>query len=239
MIGEKRFAHTHLGFWKALLPMEEPYLRAHNRRLETIGNPVFTYTIPAERGFVNEASFLLFVRATELGLSPEHVPNGVVLECVEHAVGYISRLQQTSPQQSILPDWRHSREVVSLALNLYNFFGSESPTGIEPKPRFPGCGWIDAAEGDVYAALTLYEIKAGERLFGVSDLRQVLCYAALATAAQSHEINSICLVNPRSGVALRDSIEMLCQKVSGVSAAEVLGEIVSYISEPMGRYGGH
>jgi hypothetical protein len=53
-------------------------------------------------------------------------------------------------------------------------------------------------------------------------------------SAKSYEINSICLINPRSGTYFTDDLEHLCHQTAGTGAANVLGEIMNYISEPFG-----
>ena len=84
---------------------------------------------------------------------------------------------------------------------------------------------------------TLFEVKAGDRLFRGTDVRQALCYCALGFSAKLYDIDSICLVNPRSGTYFQDDLETLCWKIAGLNAAELLGEIVDYISEPFSQHG--
>lgn len=79
----------------------------------------------------------------------------------------------------------------------------------------------------------LYEVKAGGGPFRAQDLRQVLCYAALGQAAGGPLINSICLVNPRTGVAFRDTLEAVCIEAAGNGASDTLNELISYVSEPL------
>jgi hypothetical protein len=79
-------------------------------------------------------------------------------------------------------------------------------------------------------------VKAGERGFRGSDIRQMLCYCALNFASKKYEIEDLCLVNPRSGRYITATVEYLCMRVASRSAAEVLADIVEYVSEPPGRY---
>jgi hypothetical protein len=97
---------------------------------------------------------------------------------------------------------------------------------------------MNDAQGDVLCGNTLYEVKAGERHFRLADIRQMLCYCALDFSAKSYGIREVALVNPRSGNILREDLDVLCQKLSGASSADVLGEIVNYISEPLSPYRG-
>jgi hypothetical protein len=128
------------------------------------------------------------------------------------------------------------REARRIAARLIAFFNRVAKSSLLPFPAFRGCGWIDDCVGDVFAEGTLYEVKAGERRFRAIDLRQILIYSALNFAGGTLSIVNVCLINPRMGVVLHESLEELCQSVAGQSAAELLGEIVEYASEPSGPY---
>jgi hypothetical protein len=84
--------------------------------------------------------------------------------------------------------------------------------------------------GDVYCSNTLYEIKAGERLFRSIDVRQLLTYAALNKADPCRTLTDIGLFNPRSGLSFTASLEEVCIEVAGLRTEELLGEIVRVIS---------
>jgi len=123
-------------------------------------------------------------------------------------------------------------EATHLALRLEEYFaGKEQDLVVWPK--FAGCGWLDEVEGDILLRDCLYEVKAGGGPFRAQDLRQVLCYAALGQAAGRPLIGSICLINPRTGVAFRDTLEAVCIEAAGSGASDTLNELVSYISEPL------
>ena len=80
---------------------------------------------------------------------------------------------------------------------------------------------------------TLYEIKARSGGFESRDVRQVLCYLALAQAARRPIINNVVLVNPRLGVALRSTVDDLIMGTSGGHASTVLQDLIAYVSEPL------
>jgi hypothetical protein len=107
---------------------------------------------------------------------------------------------------------------------------------VDVAPHFPGCGWLDECEGDVFYQGRLVEIKAGERGFRGTDIRQLLIYCALNQAAQKYDISRVCLLNPRVGVELDVQLEQLCRDIAGRSALDVLAEIVQFVSEPADRY---
>jgi len=125
-------------------------------------------------------------------------------------------------------------EAKKLAIRIERFF-SQQWQCIVPSPRFPGCGWLDEAEGDVLADGVLFEIKAGDRNVRSIDLRQVLVYCALNFVSKSYNILKICILNPRTGCYLHDDLESLCRGCGGASAADTLGEIAEYMSEPLSR----
>ncbi len=166
-------------------------------------------------------------------MSPDDLTPEIVNKSVEETIGYIASLSVAS-QVPVVPIRRGGiAEALILATALLSFFRSHSWRIFITTPFFPGCGWLDDAEGDVLANETLIEIKAGDRLFRGIDLRQILCYCALNFSAKSYEIEGICLLNPRSGTYFGDDLEHLCQQTAGTSATNVLGEIVNYVSEPL------
>jgi hypothetical protein len=55
-------------------------------------------------------------------------------------------------------------------------------------------------------------------------------------SAKTYQIDAFALINPRLGVYFEDDLETMVRKTSGASASQILGEIVHYISEPIGRY---
>jgi hypothetical protein len=236
MTSEKRFALSHSGFWNALLPMEETYIRAHNARLNSFSHPLASLVPADQRGVVNECAFLLFVSALKDSVLPSDLPRERVAQCANEAMHYISRMRQFSRVPPTPITEMGMRDAKVLASRLSSYFNSKPWQLLCTKPFFPGCGWVDDAEGDVLGDHTLFEIKAGERQFRGTDVRQLLCYCSLSVSAKVYDITTICLINPRSGTYFQDSLETLCQKTAGMSAADVLGEIVNYVSEPFSRY---
>lgn len=216
--------------------MEEAYVRTHNARLTRFAPAILSGISANQRGIVNECGFLLFVSGLELKIDPEHLPKEIVAQRVNDASNYIARMQHFSTVPPIPISAWGIREATLLASRLTTFFAATPWQELRPKPFFPGCGWVDDAEGDVLADRTLFEVKAGERQFRGADVRQLLSYCALSFSAKTYDIETVCLINPRFGTFFQDDIETLCQKIAGLSAADVLGEIVNYIAEPLSRY---
>ena len=236
MTSEKRFALSHSGFWNALLPMEEPYIRTHNARLNTFAHFLPSVVPADQRGVVNECAFLLFVSALRDSVLPSDLSKETIAECAGEALRHIARMRQFSRVPATPVTEMGMRDAKVLASRLTSYFNSKPWELLRTKPFFPGCGWVDDSEGDVLGDRTLFEIKAGERQFRGTDVRQLLCYCALSFSAKVYDITTICLINPRFGTYFQDDLETLCQKTAGMSAADVLGEIVNYVSEPFSRY---
>src|SRR5579862_6297347 len=217
---------SHSGFWNALLPMQEQYIRTYNSRLRRFGHAVVSEVPAEQRAVVNELGFLIFVSAMESRTQPHLLPAGVVKERAEEALGYVARMAHHSGAPPAHPRHVGVREATALATSLFSYFVGGDVGRVVTKPLFSGCGWLDHAEGDVLAGTMLYEIKAGERQFRSLDLRQLLCYCALNFSAKTYDIQSVALMNPRSGTYFYDSLERMCQKIAGSSAGDILGEIV-------------
>jgi hypothetical protein len=235
MSSETRFATSHSDFWQALLPMGDNYVRSHNVRLKSFVRPLYSAVAANQRGVINEAAFLIFQESVRLSRGPRSLSSSRVEELLEEATEYVARLRQggaVNPQEL---SGTGNSDAVLIAERLHMFFVNEH-ADIIVKPPFQGCGWINNACGDVLCGTTLFEVKAGERHFRISDIRQVLCYCALDFSAKSYGIKEVALINPRAGNLIREDLEVLCQKLSGTSSADVLGEIVNYISEPLSRY---
>ena len=235
MSSETRFATSHSDFWQALLPMGENYIRSHNMELKSFTRPLHSELPANGRGLINEAAFLIFGEAVKLSRRPFSLPSARVDELLQEAADYVAKLRQAGATDPQAFAERSSLEALQIAERLHLFLINEH-SDVVVKPPFPGCGWIDAACGDVLCGTTLYEVKAGDRHFRISDIRQILCYCALDFSAKKYGIKEVALINPRAGNLIKEDVELLCQKLSGSSSADVLGEIVNYISEPFSRY---
>lgn len=97
-------------------------------------------------------------------------------------------------------------------------------------PTFPGCGYLDASAGDLIIGTTLFEVKAGDRLFRSTDLRQLVTYCAINFAGGPYEIKSAGCVNPRRGTYFTLELDVLSQEMSGKPAVEFFSDIIYYLS---------
>lgn len=238
MISEKQFALFHSGFWSQLLPMSEEYVRMKNRSLLRFAQPMESRLPPSTRGLTNEMAYRLFAAALRAGGKLRDIPNDRASEAIERAVQYVGNLQRWQQQPQENPSAEHIREARKLARRLLVFFQRVGSSPITTFPKFRGCGWLDGCVADAIAERTIFEVKAGDRRFRASDLRQVLIYCALDLSERTWAINQLCLVNPRLGVFFHEPIDRACEGLAGRSAGDVLGDIVEYISDPIARYPG-
>jgi len=236
VISETRFAGSHSAFWQQLLPMTEEYVRALNKSVTQFADALPSDEPPSSRGVVNELGFRFFVAALQRAVTVSALSESVRRSCIAESVGFVRSFRQADRMPVREPTQGQQREAQLIGDRLLQFFSRTPSDLVLPEPRFAGCGWIDECYGDVLVGYTLVEVKAGDRLFRGVDLRQLLVYCALNFAAKTGDIATLCLVNPRLGILFQESIEKVCQETSGRSAAEVLGEIVEYISEPEDRY---
>jgi hypothetical protein len=218
--------------------MAESYIRKHNAQLSSFAHPLISLVPADQRGVVNESAFLIFTEMAERGIPSSALSQEVLESCFEKSLQFIARMRQFSriPPEPISDLGRI--DAMFLADRLASYFSEQRPAYFRIRPLFPGCGWINSAEGDALSDRNLFEVKAGERLFRVIDLRQLLCYCALDFSAKLYQVETITLVNPRFGTFIQEDLDTLCQKIAGASAPDVLGEIVNYISEPFSRYSG-
>jgi hypothetical protein len=231
MISATEFARSHTSIWKILAPTMDLFVKRMNAfMLERKFPPLQSSTVPHRIAFVNEIGFELFQGAAEAGFTRS--TQQVDLDAsVKVARTLISRMRGVVQEDVADPTEDELDDSASQANRLERFFRAVSRgNSIEVSPVFPGCGIIDECVGDVYFSNTLYEVKAGERLFRSIDVRQLLTYAALNKAAPRRRLTEIGLFNPRSWVAFTAPLEEICVEVAGLKADELFGEIIRVVS---------
>jgi hypothetical protein len=129
-----------------------------------------------------------------------------------------------------LLDEEEKQEVVEITDRLRRVF--DFSKSIVLRPMFPGCGYVDASEGDVIFGSTLYEVKTVNRPIRSSDIRQTITYAALnaASTSEQFEIRAIGLFNPRRGLVFDFELEHVCSEISGRPAQELFEVIIQALS---------
>jgi len=120
-------------------------------------------------------------------------------------------------------------EIIAITESLLKFF-SDKKEGLVLRPTFLGCGFVDASEGDIIAQKTIFEIKTVDRKLRSKDIRQLITYAALNNASNKFPIDRVGLVNPRKGLYFSLSVDEVCSRISGASAAALLPVIIDALS---------
>jgi hypothetical protein len=188
--------------------------------------PIENFAPVKLRGFVNELAFEVFRKAVKLDVKDtEDDLLPILLDSVTDVSKYILRI--TNDTQSVAPDLdlMSRKEVMSLASNLLDFFKNRQDVFFRPK--FAGCGIVSSCEGDLIYQDCLYEIKAGDRGFRVSDLKQLLIYSSLAFIKEETTFSSVGLYNPRNGHAWKRTLDSLCVELSGMRESDVLSNIAT------------
>jgi hypothetical protein len=98
------------------------------------------------------------------------------------------------------------------------------------EPSFSGCGFLNSCVGDVLIGDELYEVKAGDRRFRSTDLRQLITYCALNYAAGTCAIAKAGCVNPRRGTYFVFDLAAIAYAMSGKSAGELFSDIIYHVS---------
>ena len=229
MISERKFSTAFTSFWNQELPRAEAFLRRVNLSSEHYTNEIETFssTHPDRRAIVNELGYRLFKHSN----LPPNTSKKTEYEIAESVRNYISRL-------SIMTDNR-VRETVSdieicearaIADSLSLYFDHMRYSKMHFSPEFLGCGMLQTVRGDILADHTLIEIKAGDRTFRQTDLRQLLTYCALNFESHSYILDELCLLNPRRGIVYLSSISNVAIECSGKSYVDLFGDIIEFLS---------
>lgn len=228
MISEVIFARDYTSFWRAATPFMDGYLRRVNKGgYDRDYRPMTAGTAPNRRAFVNEIAF------ETLCIAVEKMKTGEAMQLDLALQNSISVVHQRFIQLKLEGDFHNtlssderadaSEQVRRL---MQRIGGATKVPAIICKPPFRGCGIIDGCCGDIIVNSTLYEIKAGDRLFRSIDIRQIILYLALNASAGCHRIHTVGLINPRVGISLELSVEELCYEVSGRNVGTLLDAII-------------
>lgn len=230
MISEQHFSSSFTSVWHKITPLADTYWRRENLKIKRELSPVENRADPKLRGFINELAFETFKNSKSLGLLPRKeliIP--VAKDSVDKIADYIFRI--TGEEDSITRslDNNSQAEVFGLTQNLMLFFPQTQ--NITFRPKFSGCGIVSACEGDLIYEDCLYEIKAGDRKFRVSDIKQLLTYSSLAFLNGTLNFSKVGLFNPRNGYHWERTIDQLCIELSGMRESDVLSGIASHMTQ--------
>lgn len=226
MISEHKLASAYSSFWRITLPFSDAFTRRMNLATKPFAQH-YELNVTSERvALVSEMSFRFLGRALS---APADIDRASIEDAAQEAWLYISRFPDSGTLS--VPNETEVREALNLSARLREFFkadGAGEPLIVSP--LFHGCGLVDDCAGDMLVGTTLYEIKNVDRNFRIVDVRQLLVYCALNAEKPRYTIDSIGLVNGRSGRFYRVDLELLALGLAGSSAADLFADVVTFIS---------
>ena len=227
MISERKFSNSFSSFWNELLPTADSFVRRMNLSCER-------YCLPTEsileinrdrRAVINELSFRLFMILAK-GNQLSYKDKAQLSVTVSH---YIEKL---APNIKIdLPITKKEiNEAESLSSSISTYFSDIELSKLQFWPNFKGCGRIHACKGDILSKEKLIEVKAGNRHFRITDIRQIISYLSLNSISKQYTIEQIALVNPRKGLSYEASVDMLIEGCSRRKPVDVFGDVIDFLS---------
>lgn len=215
----------------------EAFIRAMNLGIDRFAPPIPPEVAPERRALVAELGFALFRNQAQTGTRNAQ-------EAIERVRGFIAGLSGEPGVLVDQPDDTEQLQASKLADKLFDFVTDRGGVfKLTIDPNIPGCGIVDRAAADfmIHRRLGqfaeggteehhLFEVKAVDRSFRAEDVRQILTYAALLSAA-GEAPERVGLVNPRLGTFGEWTPDELAQDVAGVSGSELLHQIIFNISE--------
>jgi len=231
MTSETKFATGYSSIWREITPLSDGYWAVENMLTRRVVVPLLNQAPKEMRGLVNELAFIAFSKLLDSPKKPSSTKIHQTLTAEIHvAVDYINRVSSAENIKIESVDKNCIQEASQICQRLLNFF----PSGAEKiiRPKFQGCGTINSCEGDIKVGGSLYEIKAGDRNFRVTDIRQLLTYAALAYSSGDLNFSKIGLFNPRTGMTWAKSLDDVCLAISGTKANDVLPKIIEHMQSP-------
>lgn len=231
MTSETKFATGYSSVWREITPLSDGYWAVENMLTRRVVEPLQNRAPKEMRGLVNELAFIGFSKLLAHSKMPTSIEvKQILIGEISTAVNYINRVSPAEDLKVESVGDTCIQESIQLCQRLLSFF----PSGVEriTRPKFKGCGIINSCEGDIQVGSSLYEVKAGDRSFRVTDIRQLLTYAALAYSSGELNFSKIGLFNPRTGMAWVKSIDDICLAISGAKANDILPKIIDHMQAP-------
>lgn len=227
MISVSKFVQDYSSFWNSLFPMTEALVRTINLNYMRFAPEPKTgfNSDPQRRGLLNEVGYELS-RLIWTGLSSyDDFTRSTAYLLAESTLSEIdprARVEQLSETE-----WE---EAVFLADRLVLFSNRWPRDSVIFAPPIRGCGFVDGKAADLMVGTTVMEVKAGDRNFLSTDLRQVIVYAALLNLENPDRIAEVCVVNPRRGVFYAANCNDVCMAAGGIDASVAFAQIVAFAS---------
>lgn len=241
MISERAFAKSFASFWQELVPLLTPrfvglFNEAYQRELVNETGRLLE-PVPIESGtradIVAEFAFWGARLLHDSGQAPESLLDDLELvrEASRRAFEVVQHYEGAKP--SVIEPMQPSElsQALKLTKNYASLYRACQPTSrIEFGPRFQGCGFLNAAEGDLGIDGTLVEVKTTTRKVAGKDLRQLITYLALDAGAGRQRWSHVAIFNPRRGTFHRAEVDALLLRISGGKPrVDVLRELVEFV----------
>lgn len=225
MTSEIAFATQHTSLWHALAPTSERFVRQINLNLDRYARQLSFSDEPARRGFLNEVAF----QFTKLKYT---VADANIIDASAAARSRLATIERQVRGAVDDPSDNEMDSVRAIQQSLANFVRHRSSPAskVTFEPNFAGCGFLNPCVGDILIRDELYEVKAGDRRFRSTDLRQLLTYCALNYAAGSYSIAKAGCVNPRRGTYFVLELDAIAHEMAGKSSTELFSEIIYQVS---------
>jgi hypothetical protein len=227
VIDASTFAHSYNAFWHECAPTCEHFVRRLNLSgLVRWFPPLTQISTSARRALIAEYGFSLFVERRGPVQVSESEPRSQDELAWEQAARRLAPYSLQGLDIRTPLDDEERQEADDVASRLSRVFDHSKP--IILRPTFPGCGYVDASEGDLIFGSTLFEVKTVDRPVRSGDIKQAITYAALNAASQPSRfgIRGIGLFNPRRGQLLDVEIDEVCSEISGRASEELFELIV-------------
>lgn len=211
--------------WALVSPLERAYARAIAGIQHRYASEIPSRCAPERRSLVSELGFEGASGASKNGM------RGIKIdpEIVDRVCKYIGRLEGRNDVSR--PSEVELAEAVEIGENICKRFRRGSITEVAVfRPTIRGCGPVSSCEADVVAGNRLIEIKAVNRNFNSSDLRQVLVYLCLNHSSSQFDISEIELLNPRLGVYYRTPVRAFCEQISGEPPLSLYGKMMDVLA---------
>jgi predicted DNA-binding protein YlxM (UPF0122 family) len=236
MISELTFSKKFTSFWKQALPNGNEFVRMVNLGLkEVITEPLPEPKRNNNTVLINVTSNAIFddfvsdILKLSTISSSTFISSDEIYQYIDKSISYLNRFSYGTKLKLPLDDIER-KEIIDLFNILYRMYVKDVKN-IEVAPKFPGCGFISPAKGDLFCNGKLIEIKSGKRNFSIYDFRQIIIYCTLNYMSKhKYKIDRIELFNPRMGVVYSSSIEGLCRNLSARSDSELFEEIGQYLT---------
>jgi len=237
VISETTFSKKFTAFWNDLLPNANNHIRLINGGLIVAEYEPYVESKRKENNaLVNVIAFGLLRDISLKKITPADIwaakftKSARFEKILQESLRYLDRFSYGKKCNLPL-----EQDELVLALNLYRQMHARylKPRGkLIVSPRFPGCGILNEAQGDILKNDTLIEVKSGERKFSVTDLRQLLTYCTMNHfSTKPYPIKHIELFNPRMGISFSDTLENLCKQLSALPSLEVFSEIQKFVTD--------